>query len=339
MTPVGETLRRARLKRNLELNRIADELKISTTMLKAIEEEHFEKLPGGVFVRSFVRQYARFLELDEQELTAALQESLGPPQEAPHPSVPAHAENTGIPLPRMNGWQAISDPTSRWASSVRALGLVVLVLLVCAGAYAWLQRERRPLAAHREKAQVANGVPASAPPAPASRAIAADQRPDEAEALRGEPASAAEPKSAVQPESAAPAPKPEPSPNSVAAAINQPALPAESPAPPAAAGPDAPVRVEVVADEESWVSLSADGKSAFTGVLDASQSRTVAANRSVWLKVGNAGGVTVRLNGKPIGPLGANGEVKTLQLTSGGFRILPPDVPKPAPPTDPANPL
>ena len=68
MTPIGETLRRARLKRNLELNRIADELKISTSMLKAIEDERFDKLPGGVFVRSFVRQYARLLELDEDEI-------------------------------------------------------------------------------------------------------------------------------------------------------------------------------------------------------------------------------------------------------------------------------
>ena len=45
-------------------------------------------------------------------------------------------------------------------------------------------------------------------------------------------------------------------------------------------------------------------------------------------------GVTVSLNGKPIGPLGDKGVVRTLQLTSGGFKILPPDVPKPAPPTD-----
>ena len=79
MTSVGETLRRARLKRNIELNRVADELKISATMLKAIEEEHFEKLPSGVFARSFVRQYARLLEVDEREILEELARVLEPP--------------------------------------------------------------------------------------------------------------------------------------------------------------------------------------------------------------------------------------------------------------------
>ena len=86
-------------------------------------------------------------------------------------------------------------------------------------------------------------------------------------------------------------------------------------------------------------SFRLDGQPFFTGVLDAAQRRTVAASRTVWLKVGNAGGVNVLLNGKPIGPLGDKGVVRTLQLTSGGFKILPPDEPKPAPAADSPDPL
>ena len=66
MTSIGETLRRERVKRNLDLDRISNELKISSRLLEAIEAERFDKLPGGVFVKSFVRQYARLLELDEE---------------------------------------------------------------------------------------------------------------------------------------------------------------------------------------------------------------------------------------------------------------------------------
>ncbi len=62
MTPVGETLRRERMKRNLDLEEISRELKISTRFLQAIEDDQYEKLPGGVFAKSFVRQYARLLE-------------------------------------------------------------------------------------------------------------------------------------------------------------------------------------------------------------------------------------------------------------------------------------
>ena len=334
MPPLGETLRRARLKRNLELSRIADELKISASMLKAIEEEHFEKLPGGVFVRSFVRQYARLLELDEEEMVGALKQTLGQTPETPQPAALAPLPKTGIPLPRMNGWQAISDPASRWASSVWALGLVVLVLLACAGAYAWLQRERRPLAAHKPKPAAEQKAPAPGPPATPPSSTPAAEPPSEAAA------GAVQPAPAVESQEAAATPVPASKSGTVpsAAAVSEAARPT---APLTAdTNPDAPVRVEVVAEEESWVSLSADGKPAFTGVMDAGQSRSVGATRNVLLKIGNAGGVTVRLNGKPIGPLGAEGQVKTFQLTSGGFRILPPDVPKPPPtdPTDPANP-
>ena len=42
----------------------------------------------------------------------------------------------------------------------------------------------------------------------------------------------------------------------------------------------------------------------------------------VTLRLGNAGGVTITLNGKPIGPVGPKGQVRTLQFTSGGFQIV-----------------
>src|SRR5579872_5052901 len=146
MTSLGETLRRARLKRNLELNRIADELKISASMLRAIEEERFDLLPGGVFARSFVRQYARLLGVDESEIESELTRVLEPPSELPQVPHQAHSADSEISLPRMSGWQAIGDRGSRWSSSVWSLTVVVLVMLACAGAYALWQRARRPVA-------------------------------------------------------------------------------------------------------------------------------------------------------------------------------------------------
>ena len=83
MTPVGETLRRERLKRNLELEEISHELKISTRFLQAIENDQYDKLPGGVFAKSFVRQYARLLGLNEEDLADQVQQILGPAAEVP----------------------------------------------------------------------------------------------------------------------------------------------------------------------------------------------------------------------------------------------------------------
>jgi hypothetical protein len=75
----GEKLRKQREQRGIELDTISNTTKISTRMLRALEEEHFDQLPGGVFNKGFVRAYARQVGLDEAEAVsdylAALRES------------------------------------------------------------------------------------------------------------------------------------------------------------------------------------------------------------------------------------------------------------------------
>ncbi|MGA9508152.1 MAG: RodZ domain-containing protein [Candidatus Sulfotelmatobacter sp.] len=79
MATFGEKLRKQREQRGLSLDAISTITKISPRMLRAIEEEHFEQLPGGVFNKGFVRAYARLVGLDEDEAVsdylAALREN------------------------------------------------------------------------------------------------------------------------------------------------------------------------------------------------------------------------------------------------------------------------
>jgi len=64
MTSVGDTLRRERLQRKLDLDQISRELKISRRLLDAIETDQYDLLPGSMFAKAFVRQYAGLLGLD-----------------------------------------------------------------------------------------------------------------------------------------------------------------------------------------------------------------------------------------------------------------------------------
>ena len=66
--------------------------------------------------------------------------------------------------------------------------------------------------------------------------------------------------------------------------------------------------------------------------MDPNTTRTVEADREIMLRLGNAGGVSISLNGKPIGPAGPKGQVRTLQFTSGGFQIVPAKPSAPVPP-------
>jgi len=59
-----------RQRKSISLEEIADKTKISLRFLRAIENEEFDKLPGGIFNTSYLRQYALAAQYDETELLA-----------------------------------------------------------------------------------------------------------------------------------------------------------------------------------------------------------------------------------------------------------------------------
>jgi cytoskeleton protein RodZ len=63
----GDTLRQEREFRGITLDAITRVTKISNRHLVALEQEHFDVLPGGVFNKSMVREYARVVGLDQDE--------------------------------------------------------------------------------------------------------------------------------------------------------------------------------------------------------------------------------------------------------------------------------
>src|SRR6202795_4973386 len=64
----GERLKRERELREVSLDELTKSTRISQRFLEALENEQWEKLPGGVFGRGFVRSIARYLGLDEESL-------------------------------------------------------------------------------------------------------------------------------------------------------------------------------------------------------------------------------------------------------------------------------
>ena len=334
MTSIGETLRRERQKRNLNLNQVSKELKISTRFLEAIESEEFELLPGGVFAKSFVRQYARLLNVDEEEAAAEVQRSLAPSPEPPLPEIPVRTAPPPATdfAPRV---ESISNRHSISGSWLPALVLVVAVMLGCSLVYGWWQREHRAVTAvaaapqnrsvtaHPVAQQSVNAAaePAAAPPpegatpsSPAGTAPAEQSKP-------------ADPTAEVKPAEVKPS---EVKPTDVKPVPADPNNPdALSPQPPAAAGPVTVVLT--TSDEPVWVLARTDGKYAFSGTIEPNQTRTVDAKGTVILRIGNAGGVTITVNGKPIPSVGPKGQVRTIQLTSGGFQIVAPAKPSPTP--------
>jgi cytoskeletal protein RodZ len=64
---IGEKLRLARETRGIALRDISDQTRISMRYLEAIESDDYRRLPGGIFNRSFIRAYAKFIGYDENQ--------------------------------------------------------------------------------------------------------------------------------------------------------------------------------------------------------------------------------------------------------------------------------
>ncbi len=132
----GERLKRERELREVSPNEVVVATRISLRFLEALENEDWDKLPGGVFNRGFVRAIARYLGLNEETLLAEYDLARGD-QATEAPPAP---ENR-IPSP------------PKWVVLALALAaLMMIVALVAAGIYGW-----RRYSAHRRARQPAAG--------------------------------------------------------------------------------------------------------------------------------------------------------------------------------------
>ncbi|MGC2467365.1 MAG: helix-turn-helix domain-containing protein [Candidatus Acidiferrum sp.] len=124
----GERLKREREMREVSLKEVTTATRIGSRFLDALENEDWEKLPGGIFNRGFVRAIARYLGLDEENLLAEYDLAHGG-QNLP---VPQPYENK---IPRPPVWIPILAVFA---------ALAVLAGLIAGGVYGW-----RRYAAHR----------------------------------------------------------------------------------------------------------------------------------------------------------------------------------------------
>src|SRR5438093_2697850 len=68
MPEIGETLRETRMRRRIDITQVESATKIRAKYLRALENEEWDLLPGPTFVKTFLRTYADYLELDSKLL-------------------------------------------------------------------------------------------------------------------------------------------------------------------------------------------------------------------------------------------------------------------------------
>ncbi len=159
----GARLKREREKKGVTLDDISLNTKIGTRMLRALEDEHFDQLPGGIFNKGFVRAYARHLGLDEDQAIADYLAASGdtPPAKIIEPQVAEALEARA---------QETSNPVAQIPWGV----LAVALLVVAFGFAIWgfysseKQREAREAASPAGHAAAITPTPVAASSVPST---------------------------------------------------------------------------------------------------------------------------------------------------------------------------
>ncbi len=301
----GQKLKLEREKRNITLEQISVSTKIGIRMLEALEEDKFNQLPGGIFNKGFVRAYSRFLGLDEDQTIADYLQASGDALPASTETA-ARGEGSGENAAHENVTRENKDKddkVSRLEASADApprqvpWGVFAGALLVVALALSFWSHRRREQA--REAVRPTPATPATQ----VSGQVSGSDLPTTTLPTTGSPTGVS-------------APSPVPKTSQVSDAS-----PAATPG---------EFTVVIQAREESWTTVTADGKTVSSELLPAGSERVVRGRKEVTVRTGNTGGVDFRFNGKKVDTGGEYGEVKT--VTFGPRGIVPSFQPTPSTP-------
>ncbi|MFM2308286.1 MAG: hypothetical protein RLY87_406 [Chloroflexota bacterium] len=249
MSELGDRLRASRESQGISLAQAAAETRILQRYLVALEEGDYKYLPGDVYARGFIRNYALYLKIPVEELIQLYRYERG--RTEPIVIRPA------VVAPRIRG-----------AMLPNFFGMFFVML--CIVGFIWLilrVTEFMNLGSSPIESITSEATPTIAVVAPTAIT---------------EPTVAPAEATAV------------PNPNTAATATPVPAM-----AP--TATPEAPivmvVKVDAGKNPGSWLNVKIDNKSVFQKVLKPGESLRYTAQRSVWIRAGNAYVVTVNING------------------------------------------
>jgi transcriptional regulator with XRE-family HTH domain len=93
---------------------------------------------------------------------------------------------------------------------------------------------------------------------------------------------------------------------------------------------EGPLWIKIEAKEATWVKITSGRQELFAGVLEPNQTKRLDGLEKARVIVGNAGGLEIVSNGRPIGPIGNRGQVRVIVLTPEGAEISRPKLKTPS---------
>ena len=334
MGSFGERLRREREMRGISLEDIAEATKIGTRLLRALEEEHFDLLPGGIFNKGFVRAYAKYLGLNEDEAVADYLLAAGDANVDPR----LIAEQNDSRIDHLG-----SDASSSRMAGFPIIPVLILLIVIAAGLGGWRIYEDRT---QQRRAKLDAAVAVSPPEHPVDTIAVPSNSSAATSGVRQATGASEMPASNNPTGTGVPASTPVGQEAKGPASLGATATTSSSPlstvggkspdstkpttgdvtnlpstGEKVAATVDQPFEVTVRAVDHAWISIKSDGKIAVRGIIGPPDVKTVHATGEVTFWTGNAGAVEVSFNGQRIPLAGGPNTQGTLVFNSHGVVI------------------
>jgi cytoskeleton protein RodZ len=298
---LGEWLQESRKARGIDLEQAEVDTRIRSRYLRALEAEDIDALPDPVVGRGFLRNYAAYLEIDVEQANRRYSALVGAPQPEPvvdEDTSPFHA-GSFEPV----NLHPIDDGRSRWWLVAAILAVVIALVLVAWWAYPryspWVFWARDSVANYLGWSEP---ITLEATPEPrASLSLATVTR--TATGTATVPATWTATK-APDAGTATPTPEITLTPTHTASPTAT-STPTPTPSPLIYTG----IFLELHFVETSWIQVTVDGVRQFQGEVGAGEYMSWYGEERIEVRVGNAGGVEVTVNGEKLGPLGEPGEV------------------------------
>lgn len=292
---IGEVLRAEREKQNLTIKDIEKGTSIRALYIDAIEKGNYEQLPGEVYTKGFIRNYAHFLKLDSNEI---MQQYMA----EQHPDK-VQAQPQPQPQPEAKKEEVKPEPVKAEPKQEK--------------------EEKKPAAEVKQSAP----QPAKKAPTRTERRTHEVHKPYTNSTKHSDHTSSRKKIFAILAviivviAAAAYAMS-----GSSDKAQQQPAQQAQTQQQAAPAPEQQQVSgVQVVAtfSEDCWTQVTIDGKEVYEGTETKGKTETWQGTQNVVIRVGNAGAVDVKLNGQDLGKVGGEGQVVTKTYTQDGEQAAP----------------
>lgn len=286
METIASKLKARRESLNISLEQVSNDTRVSIHHLRSLESGQYADLPGGMYNRAILRVYCDELGLDKDELLQCYDDEIAPCQEKPA------VISSPQPISRIKTHTAVF-----WS----------LIFLIGLGLFLnreWLVSALSPYfsSGYGNPSSDLSPKQPTAPAKTVNAAAVANTAVEEQATI--------EEKTATVTVDVSPAASRG---SSDKAVETQPERTVQ-PAPAAGNANLQPLRLEIVGTEECWLSINRDELGEVTKNLSPGEVEFFTAARTITLIVGNAGGVSLRINGRAAKTLGQSGQVVHLTI-------------------------